>query len=320
MTLPALLRAIRFDGLWWRKFAYLGSAYGPEWWKRCSPPFIAAVIFACVAANRRGAVANMRRVLGRHGWLQDHWHGLRVFIAFAHCLNETLEFFSPRRQPLDMGHPPRESLANALAKGRGAVFVTCHFGNWDIAAQSLASLGTPVNVVMAEEANETAATYAQRAREEGVHIIPANGSVFQPFSMLRALRRNEIVALQLDRPMGGPGARTVDFFGAPAPFQIGPLRLARSARAPIFAAFVVRMAPRRYRIVLGQERQVPRHAMPEEMDELLASIVGEFEDLVRHHPDQWFQFAPFWPEDGGAPTTPRSSAGGDPAPTAYASA
>ena len=29
----ANLRArVRYDGLWWRKFAYLGCVYGPEWW------------------------------------------------------------------------------------------------------------------------------------------------------------------------------------------------------------------------------------------------------------------------------------------------
>ena len=43
---PARLRAsLRFDGAAWRRFAELGCVYGPEWWKRLSPPAIAAVIF-----------------------------------------------------------------------------------------------------------------------------------------------------------------------------------------------------------------------------------------------------------------------------------
>src|SRR5512140_243480 len=55
---------LRYDGLWWRKFAYLGCVYGPEWWKRYSPPVFAAIIFALVGRNRRGATVNMRRILG----------------------------------------------------------------------------------------------------------------------------------------------------------------------------------------------------------------------------------------------------------------
>jgi hypothetical protein len=26
--------ALRFDGIWWRRLAWLGCVYGPEWWKQ----------------------------------------------------------------------------------------------------------------------------------------------------------------------------------------------------------------------------------------------------------------------------------------------
>jgi lauroyl/myristoyl acyltransferase len=302
-------RALRFDGLWWRRFAYLGSAYGPEWWKRRSPPWIAAIIFLLVGRNRRGAVANMRRVLGRRGWLRDHWHGLRVFVAFAHCVNEALEHASPRARPLAFEAPEDDPIGAALARGRGAVLVTCHFGNWDVAASTLARYGRPFNLVMAREANETTAEYVRRARERaGLRVLLSDSSVYGSFNMLRALRRNEIVAMQLDRPLGGEGARPVDFFGAAAPFQVGPLRLARLAGAPVFPVFVARLGPRRYRIVLGAERHLPRHAGTADLDAALAAIARELEALVRRHPEQWFQFEPFWPAD--APAAGRGAAGG----------
>jgi KDO2-lipid IV(A) lauroyltransferase len=294
----SILRALRFDGLWWRKFAYLGSVYGPEWWKRYSPPWIAAIIFLAVKRNRRGALANVRRVLGRRGWLRDHLAALDVFIAFAHCVNETLEYFSPHPKPVRVDDPIDEPIRRALARGRGVVLVTCHFGNWDVASRSLVNFGVPFNLVMAREANETTAEYVQQARKDaGVRVLLSDSSVYGSFNILRALKRNEIVAMQLDRPLGGDGARTVEMFGAPASFQAGALRLARLAGAPIFPVFAVRVGPRHYRVVLGAERSVSRHASVDEMDRTLAGIVGEFEKLVRHHPDQWFQFAPYWPED-----------------------
>ena len=321
MSLRSLLRALRFDGLWWRKFAYLGSVYGPEWWKRYSPPWIAAIIFLCVRRNRHGAVTNMRRVLGASGWLRDRWHGLRVFTSFAHCMNESLEFFSARPQPMTFEEPPEDRLATALAQGRGVVVVTCHFGNWDVAARTLARYGHPFNLVMAREANDTTAEYVRQAREEaGVRVLLSDTSVYGPFNMLRALRRGEILALQLDRPLGGDGARAIDFFGAPALFQGGPLRLARLTGAPIIPAFVARLGPRRYRILLGAERRVARSASVEEMDRILRAIVAEFEALVREYPEQWFQFAPFWPEDAPAPVTAAADTRADPRSGSVASA
>jgi KDO2-lipid IV(A) lauroyltransferase len=297
----SILRALRFDGLWWRKFAYLGSVYAPEWWKRWSPPWVAAIIFLCVGRNRRGAVANMRRVLGRRGRLRDHLAGLDVFIAFAHCMTETLEYLSPRPQPVRIDEPSDDPIKAAIARGRGAVLVTCHFGNWDVAARTLAHFGCPFNLVMAREANETTADFVRKAREDaGVRVLLSDSSVYGSFNMLRALKRNEVVAMQLDRPLGGDGARSIDFFDAPAWFQAGPLRLARLAGAPIFPVFALRVGVRHYRIVLGTERTVARHASVEEMDRILTSIVAEFEQLVRQHPEQWFQFAPYWPEDAVA--------------------
>jgi lauroyl/myristoyl acyltransferase len=299
VTLRPALRALRFDGLWWRKFAYLGSVYGPEWWKRYSPPWIAAIIFLCVKRNRRGAVANQRRVLGSHGWLRDRWHGLKVFVAFAHCTSEALECLSPRPKPITIERPDADPIEAAVKEGRGTVLVTCHFGNWDVAARTLARYGRPFNLVMARELNETTADYVRGARERAsMHVLLSDSSVYGPFNMLRALRRNEIVALQLDRPIGGDRARPVEFFGAPALFQSGAIRLARLAGTPIFPVFVARRGPRHYRIIIGQERFVARSATPDEMDRVLAGIVAEFEALVREYPDQWFQFAPYWPEDG----------------------
>jgi lauroyl/myristoyl acyltransferase len=298
VTFGSVLRALRFDGLWWRKFAYLGSVYGPEWWKRYSPPWIAAIIFACVGRNRRGAIANMRRVLGRRGRLRDYLAGLDVFIAFANCVNETLEYFSPRPMTVRVDEPTDDPIRAALTRGKGAVLVTCHFGNWDVGARTLARFGCPFNLVMAREANETTADYVRQAREDaGVRVLLSDNSVYGSFNMLRALKRNEIVAMQLDRPLGGDGARLSPFFGSPAWFQAGPLRLARLAGAPIFPVFCVRVAPRHYKIVLGSERSIARHASVDDMDRILAGIVGEFEQLVRQHPEQWFQFSPYWPAD-----------------------
>src|SRR2546427_2275078 len=56
MDWARLRAAVRFDSGAWRRFAELGCVYGPEWWKRGSPPGIAAVIFAIARGRRGGGV------------------------------------------------------------------------------------------------------------------------------------------------------------------------------------------------------------------------------------------------------------------------
>ena len=96
---------LRYDGLWWRKLAYLGCVYGPEWWKRYAPPAIAALIFALVERNRRGATANMQRILGNVSRSAAERAALRMFAEFAHCFTETMEHYGPHPRPIRIDVP-----------------------------------------------------------------------------------------------------------------------------------------------------------------------------------------------------------------------
>lgn len=292
-------RALRFDGLWWRKLAYLGSVYGPEWWKRWSPPFFAAAAFALAAGNRRNAIANMRRVLGT----DDSWTvavaALRMFSEFSYCLSETLEYYSPRPQPLRLEQPEHDPIGESLRAGKGVVLVTGHFGNWDIAAKTLRDYGRPLNIVMAHDVNASTQEYVRSTRERaGVRVLFSDTSVFSSLNMIRALRENEIVAIQLDRMLGAGGARMLPFLGHLAPFPSGPFVLARLAGAPLIPVFVPRRGRRHYAVQVGQSVLVPREARdPAALDRVMMEVVSQFEAMVRRHPTQWFQFASFWPAE-----------------------
>jgi lauroyl/myristoyl acyltransferase len=300
-----LRQHVRFDGLWWRKFAYLGCVYGPEWWKRYSPPAIAGIIFLAVRQNRRHAVANMARVLGE-GDRRAVCAALRMYAEFAHCFTETMEYYGPRPHPLRLDVPQRDDLLDALREGNGAVVVTGHFGNWDVAAKTLRDYGRPINVVMARETNATTHEYVRQARERaGVQIIYSDSSVFSSLNMIRALRRNEIVAIQLDRPLGAGGTRMVSFFGAPAPFPSGPFVLARLAGAPLIPVFIPRRGTRHYEIRLAGRFTIPREARDTRLlDRVMIDVIRAFEETVCEFPTQWFQFAPFWPSNAVGTAVP----------------
>jgi KDO2-lipid IV(A) lauroyltransferase len=155
---------------------------------------------------------------------------------------------------------------------------------------------------MAREANASIQEYVRNAKEEaGVRVIYSDTSVFSSFNMIRALRNNEIVAIQLDRSVGTGGMRRVDFFGRPALFPSGPFVLARLAAAPIVPIFAPRLGRRHYAIRVGRSYEVSRDRDPALLERVISDVVGEFENAVRAYPTQWFQFTPFWPEQQSLP-------------------
>jgi len=305
-----LAQSLRFDGLWWRKFAYLGCVYGPEWWKQYSPPAIAAIIFALVAHNRRGATANLQRILGLASRRHATRAALRMFAEFAHCMTETMEYYGPRPRPIQLDPPEHDTLAEALDAGAGAVVVSGHFGNWDIAAKRLREYGRPINLVIASEVNATTHEYVRAARERaGVRMIYSDSSVFSSLNMVRALRRNEVLAIQLDRTEGAGRTRLVPFFGAPAPFPSGPFVLARVAGAPLIPVFIPRLGTRHYAICAGKRFHLSRDGRDaRSLDRVMGEVVASFEATVREFPSQWFQFSPFWPTAAAAPPCVAASA------------
>ncbi|MBY0275244.1 lysophospholipid acyltransferase family protein [Candidatus Binatia bacterium] len=290
----------RHDGLFWRRLAYRGSAEGPEWWKRTSPAAIATVLFAAIPTNRRGVIANLRRIEGSRGPVADRWSALRTFVQFAYCLTETLEHASPYARPLTVDEPPEISAFEALPRDQGVVVLTSHFGSWEIAASLMQRLGRRVNVVMAREANPSVEAFQSSLRERcGLRVLHSDSSPFASLNMLQALRRGEIVAIQIDRSAPGHVTRPIEFFGAPAPFQYGPFALARLAGVPLWPVFAVRLGTRRYRILPEPLRTIPRDASEQDVLAVMRDVACSFERHVRAYPNQWFQFAPFWDQRAG---------------------
>jgi len=302
VSMGRLRQSFRFDGVWWRKFAYLGCVYGPEWWKRYSPPAFSTIIFGLVGDNRRHAAANMARVLGEPNPRRAMAAALRMYAEFAHCMTETMEYYGPRPKPLRLDLPEHDELVEALRAGTGAVVVTGHFGNWDVAAKTLHEYGRPINVVMARETNATTHEFVRQARERvGVRVIYSDSSVFSSLNMIRALRHNEIIAIQLDRPLGAGGTRLIPFFGAPAAFPSGPFVLARLSGAPLIPVFIPRLGRRHYQIRITGRFSVPREPRDARaLERVMVEVVQAFEEAVRAYPTQWFQFAPFWQAGAGS--------------------
>jgi KDO2-lipid IV(A) lauroyltransferase len=242
-------------------------------------------------------VRNLQRVLGSDRWTA-HWAALRMFSEFAFCTSEALERYSSRPRPVRIERPAQDAVLAALEQGHGVVVVTGHIGSWDIAAKGLRDAPCAVHVVMARETDAATQEFVESARARaGVQVVLADESVFSSLRLIRALRRNEIVAIQLDRVAGAGGVRWLPFLGAPAPFPSGPFVLARLAGSPVIPVFAPRLGRRHYRVEIGEPVAVPRAARdPLVLDRVMGEVVAQLEEAVRRYPWQWFQFAPFWPD------------------------
>lgn len=287
---------------------------------RALPPAVryplAAVTGRCVfyAMPRRRKVAfeNFAQVLGlpvddpRVKRTARHAFGnyFKMFADFMLMVTLTPEDI--RRMVRPQG---QERLDRVLAQGKGAVVVTAHVSNWDMLAAASAVYGYPISAVTNElpsgGLNELVVASRERIGMKMIGLGP--GSLRQ---ILKALSRNEVVALASDLYSGERGVR-VPFFNRPAMFPSGPAAIALKTGAPILPVWIRRQPDNLYVAEIEEPIEVSRTGNTDrDIQVTTERIVQFFERIIRREPDQWLVFLPVWRPNAlaGTPGSPMQPA------------
>jgi KDO2-lipid IV(A) lauroyltransferase len=242
--------------------------------------------------ERRCVNENLRRVLPNAS-PSDLDHAVAdVFKNFACCFTDLL---TVNRLPAEKalrymeGVHGNEHLASALDGGCGLIVATAHLGNWELGGRLLAARWLrPTHVVLSAEEDPAVEALLRRDNDQVRFVTRAASTI--SLTLLAALRRNEIVAVQGDRATGGRADVNVPFFGAPAPFPLGPFLLARASGAPILPAFCVLGEDARYRVFI----EPPIWVKPGAEEASLCQLVAVLQRYVSTYPHQWFNFYDVW--------------------------
>lgn len=182
-----------------------------------------------------------------------------------------------------IGDDTRDAVREARA--RGAVFVSLHQGNWELASPLLHSLGLPVAGVYQKLQNP---------------IVEARASGFRaPFYTLGLHSKGHETARHLLKIVANRGTVTimadlrdlsgvsVPFFHRPAPSTAFPAMIARMRNVPLFAGVVLRETGATFR-ARSMEIPVARSGDREtDIFETTAAIHACFEASIRETPGQW---------------------------------
>lgn len=185
-----------------------------------------------------------------------------------------------------------ENLQDAVAMGRGVIFVTAHFGNLDIVGQTFALYGYNVTTPAEHVRPEILFQEIVRVRaSKGMKIIPVDGPLM---GLIRAIKRKEIIGLAADLDVTGTGEIT-SFFDAPARLPDGYARLALKTGAPILPAFSVRQADNSFQAYAEEPIELhPSADVEADVRAGVQRVVHVMEKWIGAHPEQWVMFHRIW--------------------------
>jgi phosphatidylinositol dimannoside acyltransferase len=181
----------------------------------------------------------------------------------------------------------------AAFDGGPVIFTSPHFGPIELPGLYLATRsGRPfVGPMETVDDPPLQAWFEETRGAMGVRVV---GLREARRALLAALREDGYVGIVADRDIAGGGIE-VPFFGAPAPFPIGPALLATETGARIAAVGVRRLGGGRYAGRLIPVTVAAEGSRRERIAATLASLAAAFEDLIADAPEQWSgAFFPIW--------------------------
>lgn len=179
-----------------------------------------------------------------------------------------------------------EKLAAARARGKGVIFLTGHFGNWELLNIVGGILGYPVYALARTQKHPRSDAYLNALRScKGAQVITKGMPLRE---ILRALKSEGIVAIVGDQD-GGKRGVFVDFFGRLSSTPSGTATFAIRTGASILPIFIHREGRTRHCIELKDPLVMPPEvADPEEAERfILQQFARILEGMIRRHPDQW---------------------------------
>ena len=188
-----------------------------------------------------------------------------------------------------------EHLRDALARGKGVIFVSIHFGNFELGGARISD-EIPLNVIADELENQRLMDLLVGNRaHKNITLLSPDGAAKK---VLHALRRNEMVGLMMDL---GPRAQAfenveAEFFGTPTSFPAVAASLARVSGAPIVVSACVRQPDNTFTGIALPPIFVERTKQAaEDVQQATQAIARGLEGFVTRWPDQWYIFRPMWP-------------------------
>jgi KDO2-lipid IV(A) lauroyltransferase len=219
-----------------------------------------------------------------------------AFMHFGRLLFELVEFssLSPEAMLARIDFEGAETVHHAYAQKKGVLFVTGHFGSWELHAIVHALRFEPIGIVARALDNPEVNRLLEDIRQRtGNTVLYRQGTIRR---VMRTLDAGHGVAVLIDQHIHGRDAIYVDFFNRPAATTSAVAALALRIGAPVVPVFAVPLGRGRYRMIYEHPVEPPRPDAEDAVREFTQRCTDVLEMYVRRHPELWLWMHRRWRE------------------------
>lgn len=257
---------------------------------------VAALGYRLAKRQRRAGIQNLRMAMPylhedeRLAILRGSFSNLgRLLVEFSHFPDLNKENIKNL-----VAYEGLEHYENAVGRGKGVIFLTAHFGAWELSCFAHSLYGNPMKFVVREIDNPKVEnlieTYRGLAGNTPIDKRSASRDI------LKALRNNETIGILVDQNTTRDEGVFVDFFGIPAATTPAVATLALRTGASVIPGFMIWDATtRKYRLRFDPPVELISSGDPAgDIVENTRAFNVVLENMIRQYPDQWLWIHRRW--------------------------
>jgi KDO2-lipid IV(A) lauroyltransferase len=189
----------------------------PYTWRKRFFLLLAKIAYTIDSKHRRVILQNLHFALGRDfdeekiSQVSQYCY-VNLLLAF----HQVMENHHPNSQELEkeITLENRHFVDDALKANRRIIFVSAHFGNWELGATALSRLVTPTTAVYKEAKNPYFEKYLLESRtRQGITMVEKRGAVRH---LSKALKNHHTISLLVDQNTNKKDGIIVSFFSQDA--------------------------------------------------------------------------------------------------------
>ncbi len=259
--------------------------------------FVALYFFFFSGGTFRHSYDFYRKALG-YGRLKSFFAVYRNYYAFGQVLVDRTAVMAGFRTGISFTFEGEEHLRKMASEGKGALLISAHMGNFEMAGHMLERLQRHTSIIMYDAEHERIKQYMSQILQKSYDIIVLRNDNSHIYEIRRAMENGDIICMHGDRFLKGNRVVHCRFMGREAAFPAGPFYLALRNPIPVSFVFAMKSGRRSYHFYASEPVVYCRGTGGSARDEAVRSIAqdyaGKVENMIRRYPYQWFNFYDFW--------------------------
>lgn len=275
----------RFSLTWLSRVIRFFARYVPYKVGVYSGAVLGFAAYYLLPRERKRALAHLSAAFGNETPERVRKLARACFIHLGKALLETM-LMTPGRLAQVVEVRGRENLLNALARGKGVIFVTGHIGNWELLGHVLASISPLSSVAAPIEPEQVNEMIVGLRAGMGIRTI-LRGRPGASRELIRVFRENRTLGILIDQDTDVESA-FVNFMGRPSWTPTAAASMALKFGAPVVFGYIERRKDNRHTVTLEGPLELIRTG--DDGKDVLANtemFTKKIEESIMKNPEQW---------------------------------